>query len=91
MSFIEDLVSSGRVVDVICLLMLAEAVAIILVYRRTGRGIPPAEALPSLLAGVGLLLALRGALTQTGWEWIALSLAAALLAHLADVAQRWRR
>ena len=56
-----------------------------------GRGISPLDALASLLAGVFLLLALRAALTAEPWTAVALWLAGALAAHLADVARRWRR
>ena len=45
----------------------------------------------SLLAGAFLLLALRAALTAEPWTTVALWLAGALAAHLADVARRWRR
>ena len=42
------------------------------------------------LAGVGILLALRSALTGGAWTSVAGWLAGALVAHLADVARRWR-
>lgn len=90
MSGLEALIASGRIVDMICLLVFVEAVAIVVIYLRSGRGMPPAEALPTLLSGLCLLLALRGALTQAGWEWVALSLVGALAAHVIDLAQRWR-
>jgi hypothetical protein len=43
-----------------------------------------------LLAGLFLLLALRGALAGAGWRWIALALTAACLAHVTDLGYRWR-
>jgi hypothetical protein len=45
----------------------------------------------NLLAGACLLMALRSALSGSGWAWIAAWLFAALVAHLADLARRWRR
>ncbi|MBS0394116.1 MAG: hypothetical protein JSR54_05780, partial [Proteobacteria bacterium] len=59
-------------------------------HRLTGRGIPLRQFAPAILAGALLLLALRSSLTGhaallPGW------LAAAFLAHLADVAVRWHR
>jgi len=86
-----DLFATGRVADLILALMLIEATVFFVYHVRTGRGIAPADLLTSLLAGIFLVLALRCALVGTGWEWIAACLAAALVAHLADLSRRWRR
>jgi len=48
------------------------------------------DALVNALAGIGILLALRAALTGAAWTSVAGWLAGALVAHLADVARRWR-
>lgn len=85
-----DLVASGRLVDLVLGLMVLEGVLLAAYRRRTGRGIAPADLLVNLLAGGALLLALRAALTGAGWTSIALWLAIALLAHVADLARRWR-
>lgn len=84
------LFASGRVVDLILGLTLLEGLALALLHRRTGRGVAPADLVPNLLAGACLLLAVRGALTGAWWGWVALLLAASLLAHLADLRRRWR-
>jgi uncharacterized protein YfiM (DUF2279 family) len=47
--------------------------------------------LPSLLAGLGLLLAWRLAQGGAPWTWVALPLSAAGLAHGVDLWQRWPR
>jgi hypothetical protein len=84
------LFASGRVVDLILALMAVEAV-VLLTYRiATGRGIPPAGLATNLVAGALLLLALRSVLIGSLWIWTAVWLACALLAHIADLAQRWR-
>ncbi|MEN0073943.1 MAG: hypothetical protein AAGC69_06150 [Paracraurococcus sp.] len=88
---LQALFSSGRVVDLALGLMLIEAVALLALRRSRGGGLAPAALLTFLLAGAGLLLALRAALVGAAWEWIALPLILALLAHLADLALRWRR
>lgn len=87
---IESLVASGRVVDVVLAFMLLEALALGVYRARTARGIALPDLAINLLAGVGLLVALRAALTGTGWQWIAGGLFAALFAHAADLARRWR-
>ena len=88
---LQALFSSGRVVDLALALMLLEAVALLAMRRGRGGGLAPAELLAFLLAGAFLLLALRAALVGAAWNWIALPLVLALLAHLADLGLRWRR
>ena len=83
-------------VDAILALVPLEALALLLWHRRTGRGLAPAAVIGNLGAGFCLAAALRCALLggtpsaslQAG---IAALLAAAGLAHLADMAARWRR
>jgi hypothetical protein len=84
------LFANGRIVEAILLLVLLEAAALLVWHRRTGRGLPPGELLPALLAGAGLLAAWRLAIAGAAWPWLGLALLAALLAHLADLARRWR-
>ena len=86
---LEHLITSGRIVDVILVLMAAEFAAVVIYRWRTTRGPSPADAVVILLAGLFLLLALRAALTGAEWFWIALFLFAALIAHLADLRRRW--
>ena len=84
-----ELFASGRIVDIILALTAAEAVFLVLHHRITGRGPAPTAFLGTLLSGVGLMLALRGALAGASWEWIALWLLAALAAHVGDLWWRW--
>ncbi len=84
------MLSSGRLFDLILLGMLLEGAALLLYRRRTGRGPSPRAYVANLLAGAFLLLALRGALTGAGAGPIAIALAGALAAHVADMALRWR-
>lgn len=85
-----ELFSSGRIVDIIIALMIVEWVALVAYRAQTGKGIPPLALSINLLAGVLLMLALRGALVGADWKWIALCLAAALPAHITDLARRWQ-
>jgi hypothetical protein len=82
-----SLFASGRIVDIILALTAVETMLVIMYRQRTGHGPEPVEFLLTALAGACLLLALRGALTGTGWAWIALCLLGALAAHLGYV---WR-
>ncbi len=83
--------ASGRVIDLIIVLVAVECLALWLYRRMTGQG-PQLRALfPTILAGLGLMLALRSALIGAQhWAWIAAPLVVALLAHLWDLALRWR-
>lgn len=86
----KELFATGRIVDFILAAVALEAVALLALRRRSGRGPGPAALLPNLLAGAALLLALRLSMAGAAWPWLALCLSVALLAHLADVASRWR-
>ena len=86
-----ELLSSGRMIDVILALVALEAVALVAYHRRTARGIAPTAVVFNLAAGAFLLLAARAALTGAAWPWIAAALLGALCAHLLDLAHRWTR
>ena len=85
-----DLFTSGRLVDLILILVVLEAAALLVYWRRAGRGVAPLDLLPNLCAGAVLLLALRVMLTGGGWTQACGCLAAAGLAHLVDLYRRWR-
>ena len=84
------LFEGGRIVDLILAFTAIEAALVVLYHRRTGRGPVPADFLVNLSSGVCLMLALRCALVGAWWGWLALCLAAALVAHLTDLARRWQ-
>jgi hypothetical protein len=86
-----ELFASGRLVDLILIVVVIEATVLLLLWRRAGRGVAPLDLLPNLCAGAFLLLALRSVLAGTGWMTASFCLAAAGLAHLADIHRRWRR
>jgi hypothetical protein len=87
---VSDLFATGRIVDVILVLVVIEWIALVVYHRLTGRGIATPQLTRNLLAGAFLLLALRGALKGVGWTWIGLALTAALFAHLGDLRRRWQ-
>ena len=87
----QEMFANGRIIDVILLLMVAEAAVLGLYNRRTGRGLPARQVVTVLMAGGLLMLALQAALTGAAWSSVALFLGLGLIAHLADLAGRWRR
>ncbi len=87
----EEFFRSGRVAELILALLALEFAALAAWRAVTGGGPAPRALLPFLLAGACFALALRAALTGQGWAWVAAPLGAAFLAHVWDLAQRWRR
>ena len=84
-----ELFASGRIVDLILALVVLEAAALVVYRSRRGRGPTLFNMGPTLLAGAALLGAVRLALVQAWWGWVALSLLGALLAHALDLWTRW--
>ena len=83
-----DFFASGRVADLVLLVLALESALLLGWHRWTGRGLRPRAVLGLTLPGVALVLALRFALTGAGWEWVALALVGAFAAHLFDLATR---
>lgn len=81
--------ASGLAVDLVLMLMAAEAVLLLVVHRYAGRGPPPADLIANLLSGFCLLLALRAAIAGAAWPWLALALSGSLVGHLVDLKRRW--
>ena len=77
-------------VDVILGLVVMEAVVLTAWKRATGQGLAPRAILGTLASGFFLMLATRLAIGGTGGGPIAACLFASLLAHVADLALRWR-
>jgi hypothetical protein len=91
---LEELFTSGRIVDLILVFVAIETAGLALLARhhaKLGSKFGPVSALlPNLASGACLLLALRVALGGGWWGWIALCLAGSLVAHLLDLASRLR-
>ena len=86
--------SSGHIVDLVDLvivLTLLECVALVAHHRLTRRGVAPSDYALNIASGLCLMIALRCALVKPNWQWIAFWLAAAGLAHSADIISRWKR
>jgi len=90
MRAVEALFTSGRMIDAILVLVALEAAALWFYIRGGRRSFAFADVLWNLLAGACLLLALRAAIADAGWAWLAVFLALALIAHVADLRRRLR-
>ena len=80
------LFASGHAADVVLAVMLAEGV-----WLTVRRGWAVTEMLTLLLPGALMIFALRAALTQQEWPWIAAPVMLSLPVHLLDVARRRTR
>lgn len=78
-----------HLIDVVIVVTVLESIVLALYHRRTGRGLAPRQFVPTLAAGLALMLAVRAGVTGAGWGYVAAGLLAAGLAHAADVRQRW--
>ena len=83
--------ASGRVVDLVLAIVVVETLCLVALRLRTGNGLPVAALAVNLLSGAALMLALRAALVQADWVWVAAPLCASFVVHLGDLALRWER
>ena len=81
-------IRSGGIADVILVVLAAETALVGLYLWRRGQGMALLSLTASNLAGGALVLAFRELLRDSGWLFVAIYLAGALLAHLADLALR---
>ena len=80
------LFEQGWVTGLILLVLIAEAAALVARRRLSARA-----AWLMVLPGAGFLQAIQAALSGAHWSLVALGLALAGLAHLADLRERLRR
>ena len=78
-------------VDLAIGITVLETVALLSYHRWTGRGISPQRLLPTIGAGLFLMLALRFATGPSSDGVMAAFLGCAGIAHALDVSMRWRR
>ena len=78
-------------VDVALGITALEVIVLLVVRQRTGSGIAPRALLANVGAGLFLMLAVRAALVDAPWPWLAGLFAAAGAAHIVDLALRWHR
>ncbi len=86
---LEELITSGRIVDIMLGFVVVEVAALLLWRALRGSGIPPSRLLINIGAGGSLMLALRAVFADAPWTVVAGCLIAALVFHVADLATRW--
>jgi uncharacterized protein involved in response to NO len=79
------------IVDAILIFMVIEGFALVAYQQWTGRGIAPFSVLANLLAGGGILLALRAYLASADPILIIACFGLSFIAHCADIRHRWVR
>jgi hypothetical protein len=79
------------IVDAILIFMVLEGLALVAYRHWTGRGIAPFSVLANLLAGGGILLALRAYLSNADPLVIMACFGLSFIAHCADISHRWAR
>ncbi len=87
---LEDLILSGRIVDIMIAFIVVEVVLLLVYERATGRGIAPYSLLVNVGAGGSLMLALRAVFSEADWTVITACLVASLVFHTLDTLQRWK-
>ncbi len=91
MEFLQELITTGRIVDVVLVVMTIELLVSTIIAKRRGIAIDLPGLAFNIGAGGSLALALRASLTGSGWEWIAGWLVASLVFHVLDVGRRWQQ
>lgn len=85
-----EIFSTGQAIDWIIAFVILEAVALIAIRSFCVNAPSLLSSIANVAAGGFLLLALRFALSGDGGGPVAASLAGAFVAHLADLAGRWK-
>ena len=89
MQTIQNLILSGRIVDVMLVFIALEIAIIATIRHRRGGAVSALPLLANIGAGASLMVALRFSLTGGSWLWITACLLAALVFHAMDIVLRW--
>jgi hypothetical protein len=89
--FLAAAIASGRLFEWIVFLVILETAFLFWLWRRHGVGLPWRDTIGSFVSGGCLMLAVRAAVLDSPSAEIALWLSLSLVAHLGDMALRFRR
>lgn len=82
----------SEVIVLLALIALAVlAIESVVLWTRRGQGLAVGAWLPFVLAGASLMVALLATALGLHWQIVAILLAVAGLAHVADLVGRWPR
>ncbi len=84
-----QLLISGQIIDLILLLILLEAMAILVLNRLDPARPSPRALYPNLISGATLMYAVKLALVGAPWYALAACLGFAFLTHLTDLSLRY--
>lgn len=90
MQSLEALITGGRIVDIMLVVVAIEVLALLAYRGVTGRGLGAVALLLNIGAGASLMVALKLVFDQAPWQWVAAALVASLAFHTADLVYRWR-
>jgi len=78
-------------IDFVLVMVALEIVVLRIFLSKRWTGASVSALIANLAAGAALILAIRLALSNVPGGWILLCLSLSLLAHLTDLAYRWRQ
>lgn len=85
----ETLLTSPTIAIVLLTCLLAEAVILLMLWKRKLIGLPPLQTLSFLGAGACFALALGFALGGADAAWLGMALVGAFIFHALDIYLRW--
>ena len=90
MELLQSLVESGRIVDIMLVVVAVEIIALVGYRLATGKGLSVASIVLNVGAGGSLMVALKLLYDGAACQLIAAALVSALVFHTGDLAHRWR-
>ena len=87
---LQELVTSGRIIDIMIAFVIIEVVVLLVYWRVRGRGVAPYSLLVNIGAGGSLMLALRAVMSDASWAAVAACLVSSLVFHSLDTVDRWQ-
>lgn len=90
MELLQQLVESGRIFDIMLVVIALEIVVLIGYRVFTGKGLTVPSIVLNIGAGGSLMVTLKLLYDGAGWQLIAAALVASLFFHTGDLVYRWR-
>ncbi len=88
---VSDWLSPQGLITIVIGFTLLEGVALWIYRWRTGKGVAARDFVANWVSGLCLMFALRSAVADAWWVWVALWLLASGVVHGADLWSRWQR